>query len=58
MNSTGLIHLYTSGCDVAPNPFEVHAASSDISIEILDDQVGELNDDEVLPEEPAFFFVE
>lgn len=54
LNSTGLIHLYISGCDVAPNPFELHAYSSDISIEILDDQVGELNDDEVLPEEPAF----
>jgi hypothetical protein len=50
LNSTGLIHLFVTVGDVAPNPFEVH----NISIEIMDDQSGELDDSEILPEEPRF----
>lgn len=50
LNSTGLIHLYVTVGDVAPNPFEVH----NIDIEIMDDQSGELDDSEIIPDEPAF----
>jgi len=54
LNSTGLMHLYICEGDVAPNPFEVHTVSSKISIEILDDESGELNDVEAKSDEPAF----
>jgi hypothetical protein len=50
LNSTGLIHLYVTVGDVAPNPFEVH----NIDIEIMDDQSGELDDSEICRDEPAF----
>ncbi len=54
LNSTGLIHLYITEADVAPNPFVVNSVSSKIIIDILDDQTGEHNDEDVISSELAF----
>ena len=53
LNATGLIHLYITE-DVAPNPFKPTASVSNVVIEIVDDQSGELDDAVVPHPEPAF----
>ena len=53
LNATGLIHLYITD-DVAPNPFKPTASVSNVVIDIVDDQSGELDDAIVPHPEPAF----